>query len=193
MSMKLTTAAAPGLFFATSGERELLSSETGQERYFLRTYDILFINEAWEEKSEVKRFLQIGIFLMLTLFFGAVVTAGGSGKKEAALSAAEKWLAVVDKGNYSESWREAASYFRNAVTQEKWDQSLQAYRKPLGRLVSRKVASEAYETSLPGAPDGEYVVIRFETSFENKNQAVETVTPMLDKDGKWRVSGYFIK
>ena len=30
-------------------------------------------------------------------------------------------------------------------------------------------------------------------SFGNKKAAVETITPMLDKDGKWRVSGYYIK
>ena len=29
--------------------------------------------------------------------------------------------------------------------------------------------------------------------IENKASAVETITPMLDKDGKWRVSGYFMK
>ncbi len=44
-----------------------------------------------------------------------------------------------------------------------------------------------------GAPDGEYVVIQFETSFEHKRSAIETVTPMMDRDGKWRVSGYYIK
>lgn len=27
----------------------------------------------------------------------------------------------------------------------------------------------------------------------NKKSAIETVTPMMDKDGKWRVSGYYIK
>ena len=48
-------------------------------------------------------------------------------------------------------------------------------------------------SSIPGAPDGEYVVIQFKTSFENKKSGIETVTPMLDKDGKWRVSGYYIK
>jgi hypothetical protein len=46
---------------------------------------------------------------------------------------------------------------------------------------------------LPGAPDGEYVVIQFETSFENKKSAIETVTPMIEINGGWRVSGYFIK
>ena len=34
---------------------------------------------------------------------------------------------------------------------------------------------------------------RFESSFEHKASAVETVTPMKDADGTWRVSGYYIK
>jgi len=80
-----------------------------------------------------------------------------------------------------------------AINKEQWEQSLQASRTPLGKLVSRKVKSQNYETALPGAPDGEYVVILFETSFENKKSAIETVTPMLDKDGNWKVSGYYIK
>jgi hypothetical protein len=48
-------------------------------------------------------------------------------------------------------------------------------------------------TSLHGAPDGEYLVIQFETSFSNKKSAIETVTSMLEKDGNWRVSGHYIK
>ncbi len=66
-------------------------------------------------------------------------------------------------------------------------------RKPLGKVLSRKVINSTYTTSLPGAPDGQYVVIQFETSFENKRNAVETVTPMLEPDGQWRVSGYYIR
>ena len=64
---------------------------------------------------------------------------------------------------------------------------------PLGKLISRKFKSATYATSLPGAPDGHYVVIQFNTSFENKKSGIETVTPMMDKDGMWRVSGYYIK
>jgi ribosomal protein S17E len=48
-------------------------------------------------------------------------------------------------------------------------------------------------SSLPGAPDGKYVVMSFKTSFEHKKSAVETVTFMLDKNGKWSAAGYFIK
>ena len=63
----------------------------------------------------------------------------------------------------------------------------------MGKLLSRKLKSATYKTTMPGAPDGEYVVIQYDSSFEHKQAAVETVTPMLDKDGKWRVFGYYIK
>jgi hypothetical protein len=59
--------------------------------------------------------------------------------------------------------------------------------------MKRTVKSKQYATSLPGAPDGEYVVVQYETSFHNKKSSIETITPMLDRDGKWRVSGYYIK
>lgn len=127
------------------------------------------------------------------IFSGITVLAADSKKEAAALSAAEKWLAMVDSEKYAESWKEAAELFRNAVQPQQWEQSMQAVREPLGKLISRKVKTKAYRTSLPGAPDGEYVVIQFETSFENKKVAVETVTPLMGKDGAWRVSGYFIK
>jgi hypothetical protein len=60
-------------------------------------------------------------------------------------------------------------------------------------VISRKLKTKVYKTSLPGAPDGQYVVIQFETSFQNKKSAIETVTPMFEKDGRWKVSGYYIK
>jgi hypothetical protein len=132
----------------------------------------------------------IGLGLLLVV---GIASAQNSQKEKVAVTSAEKWLAVVDTGKYAESWREAASFFRNAITKEQWEQSMLSFRKPLGRLISRKVRSTIYTTSLPGAPDGKYVVITFESVFENKASAIETVTPMFDKDGKWRVSGYFIK
>ena len=112
---------------------------------------------------------------------------------EEALAATVTWLALVDKGEYRKSWESAAELFKNAVALEQWDQSLQAARRPLGALVSRKAKTKHFMTSMPGAPDGEYVVFQFDTVFENKRSAVETVTPMRDPDGEWRVSGYYVK
>jgi hypothetical protein len=122
----------------------------------------------------------------------AVATAGNLEREKAALLSAERWLALVDEEKYGESWEEASELFRNTVKQDQWEQSARAVRKPLAKVISRKVKSEKYTASLPGAPDGEYVVIQFQSSFEHKKSAVETVTLMMDKDGRWRVSGYYI-
>jgi hypothetical protein len=118
---------------------------------------------------------------------------GSQDKQKAAIEAAKTWLSLVDEGLYLKSWREGATYFKNAVTQAQWTQSMVAFRKPLGKTLSRNLTSAHYTTTLPGAPDGEYVVIQYQTSFENKLSAIETVTPMLEEDGSWKVSGYYIK
>jgi len=113
--------------------------------------------------------------------------------EELAQKSAEAWLALTDSGKYAESWNEAAAAFKGAVTKEQWIEALKKARAPLAALQSRKLKSSTYAKNLAGAPAGEYVIIQFDTSFENKASAVETVTPMWDKDGKWRVSGYYIK
>ena len=127
------------------------------------------------------------------MFSSTAVSASDSKKLAPALFAANKWLALVDKEKYAESWKEAADLFRHMVQSDLWVASLKALREPLGKLISRKVKSEVYKTTLPGAPDGQYVVIEFKSSFEHKKTVLETVTPMLGKDGVWRVSGYYIK
>ena len=133
------------------------------------------------------------LFLAVMAAVSGCSSAGNPQAEAAAVAAAKDWLSLVDGEKYAESWDEAAQPFKGAVPKEKWVQTLQAGRKPFGGNMSRELESKHYRTSLPGAPDGEYVVIQFKTSFENKKSAVETITPMLDKDGKWRVSGYFIK
>ena len=139
----------------------------------------------------VKIYAVIGVAILGLCL--SCTASSSEAKEEAAVQAATAWLALVDDGQFGESWETAAQYFKNAITKEKWEQTLTAVRNPLGRIVSRDLSSKTYMTSIPGAPDGEYVVIQFETSFENKNTSVETITPMLDSDGKWRVSGYYIK
>jgi len=130
---------------------------------------------------------------VLFVSFIASAPALAGDKEQAAQQSADAWLALVDSGKYAKSWQQAAQYFKNAVTKDKWESAMHGTREPLGKVLSRKLRGAQYTTSLPGAPDGEYVVIQYDSSFEHKQSAVETVTPVLDKDGQWRVSGYFIK
>ena len=106
--------------------------------------------------------------------------------------AAGKWLALIDGRQYLDSWDQAASLFKQQVSADNWLQSISAARQPLGAMISRKLISATYATSLPGAPDGEYVVLQYQTTFKYKKNSVETVTPMLDNK-RWRVSGYYVR
>jgi protein-disulfide isomerase len=134
-------------------------------------------------------------FAALALLFIYAGCQAQENKKaeEAAVSAAKEWLAMVDDGKFGESWDEAAGIFRGAIPRDQWIKAIQSVKNPLGKTLKRELTSSSSRTTLPGAPDGEYVVIQFTTSFENKASATETITPALDKDGTWRISGYYIK
>ncbi len=133
---------------------------------------------------------------VLLLALALLVPAAYADEKEEiakAQRAATAWLALTDGGKYAESWDSAAALFKAAITKPDWEKALKSARFPLGALKSRTLKSATFARSLPGAHDGEYVVIQFDAQFENKTAAIETVTPMHEKDGSWRVSGYYIK
>ncbi len=102
------------------------------------------------------------------------------------------WLEIVDSGNYTESWNQAAPFFQKQVTGSQWQQALSKVRTPLEKMMTRKVIKSSKHESLPRVPKGEYAVISIATSFEHKKTAVETVTVQKVKE-QWRVIGYFIK
>lgn len=106
---------------------------------------------------------------------------------------AKNWLQLVDAKNYAKSYDDAASFFKAMVKKDEWVRTLSNLRSMLRGPVSRKLISKKYTTKMAGAPDGEYVVLVYKTKFEKKTDAREVIVPMLDSDGKWRVSGYHIQ
>jgi hypothetical protein len=130
--------------------------------------------------------------LAIALVSAAALAGYHAEKEAAAIEAANQWLALVDSGQYAESWERSASLFQDAVSAQRWESMVTAARRPFGALISRRVVSASYTESLPGAPDGQYVVIQYQAEYEKKKKAIETVTPLFEK-ARWRVSGYFIK
>ena len=116
-----------------------------------------------------------------------------NGGEVAAQSAAEVWLAITDDGRYEVAYQSTASILQKLVTKEQWTKMVAAGRGPLGKVVTRKMKDAKFTATMPGAPDGQYVVLHYETSFEKKPAAVETVTMLLDTDGQWKPCGYFIR
>ena len=96
------------------------------------------------------------------------------------------------------------------MTQADWDYFINTNRVPWGQLISRQlvasipvvltnsVATSPAEpgpitVSPPGAPDGPYVFMQFQSAFAEKQAAKEKVTLALDKDGQWRVASYVVR
>jgi hypothetical protein len=135
----------------------------------------------------------LSIAMLALLLCPAVFAQDLIAKQEAAKQAAQSWLALVDRGDYGQSWQDAASFFQSKISKADWEKALQQVRAPLGAASSRKLLGALYQTELPNAPKGEYVIIQYKAEFASGGSFIETITPLLDKDGKWRVSGYFIK
>lgn len=133
----------------------------------------------------------IGLSCCLLLAAAAQVQAAET-NEAAAVQGAEAWLKLIDAGQYGASWDEASSTFRKAVPRASWEKQAAAAREPLGKVLGRKLATKQLVHELPGAPDGTYVVLNFDTRFEHKERGHETVTMMLD-DGRFRGAGYFIR
>ena len=141
----------------------------------------------------------IGLALASALVAGALsggtapAYAQGDQSTDEAQQAADNWLALVDQGRYTESYDQASQSFKVAVGREEWIQKATAARRQAGKLLSRKITRATEMKNPPHAAAGDYVAVVYRSSFANLKTALETVVPVREKDGKWRVSNYAIR
>ena len=132
---------------------------------------------------------------MESILIALALTAGGDLPKDspgADLAAANSWVRLVDAQNWSESWNAAGTLFKTQMSAPRWASTIQPVREPLGAVASRSLKGITKAGSLPGAPDGQYEIVQFETSFAHKSNAIETVVIAREPSG-WKVDGYFIR
>ena len=129
------------------------------------------------------------LLLILSLYFSSFVWAG---EEHTALDAANNWLNIVDAGEYAKSWQKSDPFFKSQISQSKWNKAVKNVRRPLGKVNSRLELSRKGHSTLPGVPDGEYLVIQYQTEFQHKKSATEILT-LSKSSGYWRTVGYFIK
>ncbi len=122
----------------------------------------------------------------------AAATQELSAKESAAVTTAAEWLKLIDAGQYGKSWDECAPLFREKVSRQTWVENLPKNRAAHGAFKSRSFSAAQARTSLPGAPEGEYVAVRFLSDFENASGVEEVVTLMF-VGGAWRPLGYLIR
>lgn len=147
-------------------------------------------------------FLMLSIIAVAAVFMSSVGTSSdsenGTGmtkievSQAASIGIGKEWLKLVDNKNWSESWSSAGSFFRSKVSEKTWSSTILSVRNPLGSLISRSILKVTKATSLPGAPDGEYELIEFQSNFTNKSNAIETLV-LVKEENTWKTVGYYIR
>jgi Protein of unknown function (DUF4019) len=102
------------------------------------------------------------------------------------------FLGYLDHGRFADSYAYTGMLIRAQLDRDSFAKQLEKARAGTGALVSRELIDASYTTTVPGAPEGEYVVLHYGASFANRQQAEETLTLSLAQ-GYWRVNGYYIK
>jgi hypothetical protein len=112
-------------------------------------------------------------------------------KEATARVAAERWVALLDAREYGKAWDQCAKAFRDRVTRQQWVEGIPKSREPFGAMKARRVEVSSYRTTLAGMPEGEYVTVRFATTFEKQPETQELIT-LVYEGGVWRPLGYRI-
>ena len=111
----------------------------------------------------------------------------------ASMESAEKFLTYIDAGDWQGSWDASGAFFQSQASAEEWANIVEPVSEQVGTAESRTLASVQRTSSLPGAPEGDYEVLQFSTSFSKVDgPAVETLI-MLEQEDGWGVAGYFVR
>ncbi len=141
--------------------------------------------------SRIHIFLAIGFVLLI--FIPMLNKTPSEEVTIKSTDAAIRFLYLVDNGEYVKSWEASSKHMKAAVTGEEWNRQIAEIRDKVGAIVERHRDEVSYLEGAGDLPEGEYVVITFNSVFKLRQLAKETVTLSLAKDGEWQVAGYFLK
>ena len=132
------------------------------------------------------------LILLPILFLLTINAALAQAPEDRARFAAEQWIVLVDDGQYDQSWKEADKIFQDSIAAEEWQKKVAADRAQLGARQSRKLKDIKAAPAIKGLPAGQYVQVKYLSSYANKKVANETITAVLGGDGTWRVAQYTV-
>jgi hypothetical protein len=145
----------------------------------------------------ISRHLRIHALLIFTSIFLIVMPAinkiPNQQISEQTLTAATKFLFLVDTEEYLQSWETTSSALKNILSRDAWHEQIAEIRSRLGPIIGREQQDISYTRYSQDVPEGEYVVLTFLSRFQDRAHATETLTLKLGTDKIWRVAGYYVR
>lgn len=102
------------------------------------------------------------------------------------------FLNLIDQGQFEAAWSDAGALFRNLVDRKIWAAGMNAVRKPMGYVSTRKIGNYSRLKALPGVP-GNFMVIDYRTTFSRKSNVTERLILTPNELDEWRVISYQIR
>ena len=109
-----------------------------------------------------------------------------------AISIAETFSATIDDKNYQAAYQSGSKLLHLTSTENQWISEIGRTREVLGTALQRKLKAVKSIATYPGLPDGEYMLVYFETKMEHKEKAAEVLL-VAQIDGAWKVCSYHLK
>src|SRR5438067_779330 len=109
------------------------------------------------------------------------------------ITAATRWLRLLDGGDYRASFDGTAEQFRKDLTPEQWGTTLSSMKKQYGPLVSRS-DNVKLVTKTSDSDDGQHkvsYVLKIQTTFA-KTAGTEELT-FVKEAGQWKVADYSVE
>jgi hypothetical protein len=134
------------------------------------------------------------LLLLFALFLAALTGCQGGNAAEKskadATNAALQWLALVDQGKYADAWNGAADAIKKGGSEQQFAEAMCAQREPMGKITSRALEASQYANNPQNFPPGEYVELKYKTSFHNAPSVEELLQLVKTSDGSWKVGAY---
>ena len=132
---------------------------------------------------------KLGFVLLLSLYFFGC--ADSVELTDDIRIAADESLTLLDQDDYLGAWESSASIFQEVVTPDAWTSQLEGVRKKFGKAKTRTRTNAVVQKDPSNHPPGEYIMINFDTGFEN-DDVTETLILFKEKN-RWKLAGYFTK
>jgi hypothetical protein len=138
----------------------------------------------------MKKYLLIAIAGFLLTTVSAPINAEIN-NQSIAIETAEKFFELIEHGELEQAFNSTTEIHKDHKVKEAWINSNLIQKKYYGSFINRSIKTITSKTTIPGHPDGTYLTVIYETTFQNKEKVYERIDLMLVSENIWKVTEYF--
>jgi len=139
-----------------------------------------------------KPFQRVLVGICLFIVLSGPVTAEVPPPDQLSIQAA-RYLELLDQYRFGETWQEMSTLFQALGNQNHWQRRQKIIRSTYGSLVSRQFYRIDYRQSYSLSPDGQYVIVQFKSSYQNKAETIESVVFDCSTSSECSIREYVIR